>query len=435
QMAREIAVGLQYLHEHNIIHGDLNPANVLLRRDDSSVLGYTAKIADFGLSVHMQAEQSHVSNTKRGTPFYTAPEVTHAGNLTRFADVFSYGVVLWELYCSRSCWMYGPQGRLIHQRGFPHLPPSCPRAYATLVSNCMQPAHKQRPSFKQIGILLEGMLREIERARQEQVDWWMMATAAGPTELTPQGSSAGPLPMPPGGPGGFRMLHNSNRAGSGSGQWLTPQPLPPAAPLQSALPPTISLSPSLSPSPSLASQRSGTSHLGGPMPMPPPSPQLQPQQQQGAQYSCNGSGTGSINTGSHAAAAAGAGISIGTPGLPSPVRTDGISPIPAPMPLGGSDAALNASYFSLYGSSPSDAIISSSSTVGIACSDGAAAAAAAATSANANAHQIGMSLNAAAGASADMQLRTLGSPFNGHVASIGSPGIRRSNLSTDMLNC
>ncbi|GIL86279.1 hypothetical protein Vretifemale_14684 [Volvox reticuliferus] len=162
QMAREIAVGLQYLHEHNIIHGDLNPANVLLRRDDSSVLGYTAKIADFGLSVHMQAEQSHVSNTKRGTPFYTAPEVTHAGNLTRFADVFSYGVVLWELYCSRSCWMYGPQGRLIHQRGFPHLPPSCPRAYATLVSNCMQPAHKQRPSFKQIGVQLSSMLRELE---------------------------------------------------------------------------------------------------------------------------------------------------------------------------------------------------------------------------------------------------------------------------------
>ncbi|GLI68318.1 hypothetical protein VaNZ11_012681, partial [Volvox africanus] len=192
QMAREIAGGLQYLHEHNIIHGDLNPANVLLRRDDSSVLGYAAKIADFGLSVHMQGEQSHVSNTKRGTPFYTAPEVTHAGNLTRFADVFSYGVVLWELYCSRSCWMYGPQGRLIHQRGFPHLPPSCPRAYATLVSNCMQPAHKQRPSFKQIGILLEGMLREIERARQEQVDCCMVATVAAQTALTPQGSSVAP---------------------------------------------------------------------------------------------------------------------------------------------------------------------------------------------------------------------------------------------------
>ncbi|GLI68315.1 hypothetical protein VaNZ11_012676, partial [Volvox africanus] len=193
QMAREIAGGLQYLHEHNIIHGDLNPANVLLRRDDSSVLGYAAKIADFGLSVHMQGEQSHVSNTKRGTPFYTAPEVTHAGNLTRFADVFSYGVVLWELYCSRSCWMYGPQGRLIHQRGFPHLPPSCPRAYATLVSNCMQPAHKQRPSFKQIGVLLSSMLREYEYAARSAAavvaspSWYRSQAPSPPQQLHLQG--------------------------------------------------------------------------------------------------------------------------------------------------------------------------------------------------------------------------------------------------------
>ncbi|KAG2491887.1 hypothetical protein HYH03_009839 [Edaphochlamys debaryana] len=179
QMSREVAAGLQYLHEHNIIHGDLNPANVLLKKDDTSVLGYTAKIADFGLSVHMQAEQSHVSNTKRGTPFYTAPEVAHAGNLTRFADVFSYGVMLWELYCSRSCWTYGPQGRLVHQRGFPHLPPTCPRPFAVLVSTCMQPAHKQRPTFKQVGLQLDAMLRECE----QQV-------------IAAQGPAQGPPPPP-----------------------------------------------------------------------------------------------------------------------------------------------------------------------------------------------------------------------------------------------
>ncbi|GFR48796.1 hypothetical protein Agub_g10746, partial [Astrephomene gubernaculifera] len=197
QMAREVASGLQYLHEHNIIHGDLNPANVLLKHDDGSVLGYTAKIADFGLSVHMQAEQSHVSNTKRGTPFYTAPEVTHAGNLTRFADVFSYGVLLWELYCSRSCWTYGPQGRLVQQRGFPHLPPTCPRSFAQLVSACMQPAHKQRPTFKQIGQQLEGMLRDCERAAVGGTGDWTVASGSGMEWRSEDGRRPMPAQPPP----------------------------------------------------------------------------------------------------------------------------------------------------------------------------------------------------------------------------------------------
>jgi serine/threonine protein kinase len=61
--------------------------------------------------------QSHVSNTKRGTPFYTAPEVTSAGNLTRFADVFSYGVVLWELYMSRCGWQTEEGARTAYYAG------------------------------------------------------------------------------------------------------------------------------------------------------------------------------------------------------------------------------------------------------------------------------------------------------------------------------
>lgn len=74
-MASEVAAGMQYLHANSIIHGDLNPANILLTQDEASVLGYSAKIADFGLSVYMQEGQSHMSNTKRGTPFYTGKHI------------------------------------------------------------------------------------------------------------------------------------------------------------------------------------------------------------------------------------------------------------------------------------------------------------------------------------------------------------------------
>lgn len=52
----------------NIIHGDLNPNNVLLKRDASTRRGVVCKLCDFGLSIKMSAEQSHISNMRRGTP-------------------------------------------------------------------------------------------------------------------------------------------------------------------------------------------------------------------------------------------------------------------------------------------------------------------------------------------------------------------------------
>jgi serine/threonine protein kinase len=55
---------------------DLNPNNVLLKRDRSAAAGVICKVADFGLSVLMpDKDATHVSNLCQGTPFYTAPEV------------------------------------------------------------------------------------------------------------------------------------------------------------------------------------------------------------------------------------------------------------------------------------------------------------------------------------------------------------------------
>ena len=56
-------------------HADLNPNNVLLKSDPSAHGGYTPKVADFGLSVLVPDNQTHVSNLRQGTPFYVAPEV------------------------------------------------------------------------------------------------------------------------------------------------------------------------------------------------------------------------------------------------------------------------------------------------------------------------------------------------------------------------
>lgn len=71
----DIASGMEYIHGKNIIHGDLKLENVLVKEAPSMPNGFVVKIADFGLCTIIDTAQTHVSDFKRGTPFYAAPEV------------------------------------------------------------------------------------------------------------------------------------------------------------------------------------------------------------------------------------------------------------------------------------------------------------------------------------------------------------------------
>ncbi|KAL9664053.1 hypothetical protein QQ045_019450 [Rhodiola kirilowii] len=92
------AIGLSYLHENcrdRIIHCDIKPENILLNPD------FSPKVADFGLAKVMGQEFSRVLTTIRGTRGYLALEWISGVAITAKADVYSYGMVLFELISGR----------------------------------------------------------------------------------------------------------------------------------------------------------------------------------------------------------------------------------------------------------------------------------------------------------------------------------------------
>ncbi|KAL8528074.1 hypothetical protein ACS0TY_005768 [Phlomoides rotata] len=90
KIAMGAAKGLAYLHEHNIIHRDMRPANILITHDYESLLG------DFGLAKAQQEDSANSSGVV-GTLGYLAPEYAESGNYSTKTDVYSYGVVLLQL--------------------------------------------------------------------------------------------------------------------------------------------------------------------------------------------------------------------------------------------------------------------------------------------------------------------------------------------------
>ncbi|OTA86510.1 hypothetical protein M434DRAFT_35754 [Hypoxylon sp. CO27-5] len=105
ELALDVALGLQAIHDNKIIHGDIKPENILifsvLHEDRLKV----AKLADFGGSLF--EEDQHEQATYGGTPLYNAPEQESRGKynasdwraLEHFylADVWSFGLTLWEI--------------------------------------------------------------------------------------------------------------------------------------------------------------------------------------------------------------------------------------------------------------------------------------------------------------------------------------------------
>jgi len=150
KMALDVCSGMAYLGEHNIIHRDLGSRNLLVATTDE---GYIVKIADLGLSREVN-ENIYVSTDTLFPVKWSPPEVIQHREFTVKSDVWSFGVVLWEIF------EFGkvPYGDMSNSETIKNLlagyrlpiPENCPTPVPEIMMKCWNSEPTKRPSFKEI---------------------------------------------------------------------------------------------------------------------------------------------------------------------------------------------------------------------------------------------------------------------------------------------
>jgi serine/threonine protein kinase len=163
----QICLALAYAHEQGVVHRDMKPSNVLVDARGQ------VKIADFGLARLIDPSEVQLGHTltglAMGTPDYMSPEQKRGGTVDHRADIYSIGVMLYEMLCRQT-----PQGAFA--------PPSkvvqCDASLDRIVDRALQPAPERRyQSTTEMKADVDGV-RPAGPQPVRSIATWSMASAA-----------------------------------------------------------------------------------------------------------------------------------------------------------------------------------------------------------------------------------------------------------------
>lgn len=149
RMAFDVAKGMNYLHTSHppIVHRDLKSPNLLVDKN------WVVKVCDFGLS-RVKHHTFLSSKSTAGTPEWMAPEVLRNERSNEKCDIYSFGVILWELSTSRVPWSGLNPMQVVGVVGFQNrrldIPEDVDPVIAQIIHDCWQNDPQLRPSFAQL---------------------------------------------------------------------------------------------------------------------------------------------------------------------------------------------------------------------------------------------------------------------------------------------
>ncbi|CAL0314495.1 unnamed protein product [Lupinus luteus] len=163
KVAIDVSKGMNYLHQNNIIHRDLKTANLLM--DENELV----KVADFGVA-RVQT-QSGVMTAETGTYRWMAPEVIEHKPYDQKADVFSFGISLWELLTRELPYSHLTPLQAavgVVQKGLrPTIPKNTHPRLSGLLHRCWQQDPVERPNFSEIIEILQQLTKEVNDAKTD----------------------------------------------------------------------------------------------------------------------------------------------------------------------------------------------------------------------------------------------------------------------------